>query len=205
MRIVALPHDPDVVALDADGVLLDFDAPLPSWLEQRFGSPHPVRDPQAYRISRRYGLSESQSDRAWEFLVKDEAFWSTLPALPGAVAAVHALQQAGKRVVVVTGILPQLEAWRLANLHAHGIEVEAVECVGLGTACKNEALMRWRPAAFVDDRLFNLHKAAFIPDRVWIDCDQDQDGHVVDDTIIHATRLESWVSHWLTHSPSGRR
>lgn len=86
----------------------------------------------------------------------DERFWSSLPALPGAVAACQRLHQAGFELVCVSALEPRFEAARLGNLRALGFPIEHVVATGhtVGeTSPKAAALRALRPVAFVDDYL----------------------------------------------------
>ena len=84
-RVLAMARP--VIALDADGVLLDFHLAYAAAWQRAFGEYPQERDPQAYwPIDRwevpRLGLFKKARFKA-EF---DEQFWSTVPALDGAVA-----------------------------------------------------------------------------------------------------------------------
>ncbi|WP_052452302.1 HAD family hydrolase [Noviherbaspirillum autotrophicum] len=89
----------------------------------------------------------------------DHQYWSTIPAISGAVDACHALAAAGYDLVCVTAIKPQYQAARLKNLCDCGFPITRVlSTPNTGTAVspKAAALMELRPVAFVDDFLLYL-------------------------------------------------
>lgn len=156
------------IALDADGVILNFDV---AW--RRTGSALLGRElfsqAMVYDFSRRYGLSAEEEARVWDVFHQQEGIRRT-PALPGAIDAVAALCAAGYDVHIVTAISPEHQAQRMDCLQRLGLPDIPVHCVGAGG--RKEDLLRWlSPGAYVDDRIKHLHEAerAGIPVRIWLD------------------------------------
>lgn len=187
----------NVAVSDVDGVLLDFDKSFAAVGSSVLPRPM-VKESNSYNLAIRYGLDSKESARVWSAMDSHENGWSNLVIIPGAAEAIKRLQRHGMSVRLVTGILPKLAEIRLANLSRHGIEVDAIDCVGFGHASKAEPLRRHAPAMFFDDRLHLLHEADFVPHRVWIDRDDEQDGCVVDESIYQTKDLLTWVKQWET-------
>lgn len=99
----------------------------------------------------------------------DHHFWSTIPAMPGAVEACCDLARAGYELACVSAIEPQFAVARLQNLRRCGFPIERVIATanaGADVSPKAAALHDLRPVAFVDDFLpylrgipFGIHAA----------------------------------------------
>jgi len=146
-----------LIALDADGVLLDYRTGYGRAWAAAFGE-HPAEvDPQAYWPQHRWGVETLSGARLDRFRAAfDEAFWSSLPAIDGAVQACHRLHDAGHALVCVSALAPGFAQARLRNLRALGLPIERVLATGSDAGAmspKAEALRRLQPRAFVDDFL----------------------------------------------------
>ena len=147
-----------VLALDADGVLLDLHAGVAMAWERAFGTRPRERDPLAYWPMDRWDVTWPGEGEALERLRAcfDEDLWSSLPALPGAVEACHRLHDAGHTLVCVTALRPHLDAARLRNLRSLGFPIERVIATGSTEgerSPKADAIAGLAPEAFVDDYL----------------------------------------------------
>lgn len=146
-----------LIALDADGVLLDFHLGYASAWYRAFGLYPVERDPQAYWPIDRWHVERLDRDRRVLFRKHfDDVFWGTLPAIDGAIAACHRLRDAGFDLVCVSALDPQFERPRLRNLRELGFPIERVVATGDAEgerSPKADALDRLRPVAFVDDYL----------------------------------------------------
>jgi hypothetical protein len=146
-----------LIALDADGVLLDFHLGYASVWERAFGIAPRERDPLAYWPMDRWQverLDEAQRSRFRAHF--DEQFWSSVPAIPGAIDACHRLHAAGFDLVCVSALDFEYETARLRNLRDHGFPIERVIATGNAAgerSPKAEAIEMLRPLAFVDDYL----------------------------------------------------
>ncbi len=146
-----------LIALDADGVLVDFRLAYASAWQRAFGSRPAERDPLAYWPMDRWQVGRLDESRRLKFRAAfDEHFWTTVPAIAGAVEACHRLEQAGFDLVCVSALEPEYEAARLRNLRELGFPIERVVATGNATverSPKADAIAALRPIAFVDDYL----------------------------------------------------
>ena len=146
-----------IIALDADGVLLDYNLAYASAWERAFGVYPRVRDPNAYWAIDRWNVDRLSGGRLEHFRAcMDESFWESIPAMPGAIEACHALYEAGFELVCVTALAEKFGAARQRNLRNLGFPIEQVITtgnMGHGRSPKAQALEALRPVAFVDDFL----------------------------------------------------
>lgn len=146
-----------LIALDADGVLLDYHLAIADAWERAFGSRPRERDPQAYWPRDRWEVDlPDATDRARMRAHLDDTFWSTMHALPGAIDACNRLHDAGFQLVCVSALEVEFESARLRNLRARGFPIERV--IATGNAAEDRspkagAIEALRPLAFVDDFL----------------------------------------------------
>ncbi|MEO6030594.1 MAG: HAD family hydrolase [Burkholderiaceae bacterium] len=146
-----------LIALDADGVLLDFRLGYASAWQRAFGLRPAERDPLAYWPMDRWQVDRLDEARRLKFRAAfDEHFWTTVPAIAGAVEACHRLEQSGFDLVCVSALEPEFEAARLRNLRELGFPIERVVATGNASgerSPKADAIAALRPIAFVDDYL----------------------------------------------------
>lgn len=144
-----------LIALDADGVLLDFHLGYAAAWRRAFGQAPAERDPLAYWPMDRWHVERLDSERRALFrAVFDDHFWSTMPAIAGALEACHRLQQAGYELVCVSALDAQFEAARLRNLRNLGFPIERVIATGNAEGARSpkaDAIEQLQPVAFVDD------------------------------------------------------
>ncbi|OWW21148.1 HAD family hydrolase [Noviherbaspirillum denitrificans] len=146
-----------IIALDADGVLLDYHRAYAGAWAKAFGAMPAIRDPLAYWPIDRWEVRRLTGDELDQFRTCfDHHYWSTIPAVAGAVEACHELNEAGYELVCVSAIEPQFESARLQNLRDCGFPIARVFATSNSTAAvspKAEALRNIKPVAFVDDFL----------------------------------------------------
>lgn len=146
-----------LIALDADGVLLDFHRGYARAWERAFGEAPHEHDPLAYWPHHRYRTGRLEPDRLEHFLSHfDARFWSTVPAMPGAVAACERLAAAGYELVCVSALEKRFERARLRNLRDLGFPIRRVIATGNAPgerSPKADAIAELRPVAFADDFL----------------------------------------------------
>ena len=144
-----------IIALDADGVLLDFNSAYAVVWERAFGTRPAVQDPHAYWAIDRFGLERLEADALAHFRGHfDEGFWATVPAIEGAVEACFAMADAGYELVCVSALPTLFAQARLDNLRALGFPIERVLATGhepTDRSPKAQALDALSPVAFVDD------------------------------------------------------
>ena len=81
-----------VIALDADGVLLDYSKAYAAAWERAFSQRPLERDPLAYWPIDRWAVDRLSGRRLERFRACfDSAFWLTIPAVDGAVEACNTL------------------------------------------------------------------------------------------------------------------
>ena len=146
-----------LIALDADGVLLDFHLAYAGAWERAFGKAPAERDPLAYWPMDRWKVERLDEKRRVQFRASfDERFWATVPPIEGAVQACHRLHDAGFDLVCVSALELEYEDARLRNLKQLGFPIERVIATGndaVERSPKADAIVALRPQAFVDDYL----------------------------------------------------
>jgi hypothetical protein len=147
-----------LIALDADGVLLDYHAAYRQAWAQAFGYLPMPRDPLAYWPLDRWDVRRLEGFELKRFRACfDDAYWESIPALPGAVRACEKLCEAGYELVCVSAIKSHFQAARQRNLRSCGFPIETVIAASTETVTtvspKAAALSEVRPVAFVDDYL----------------------------------------------------
>ena len=146
----------NLIALDADGVLVDYNRGYACAWEQAFGVKPIEINPQAYWAVDRFDVTRLDfAGRARLRAAMDETYWGTLSALPGALAACVSLKAQGYRLVCVSAIEAKNQPARMRNLVALGFPIEDViatggEPVG-GLSPKAAVIQQLAPIAFVDD------------------------------------------------------
>ena len=145
------------IALDADGVLLDYHAAYGAAWERAFGIAPAIRDSRAYWPIDRWAVEHLTGTRLAQFQGQfDESFWATIPAIDGAVDACLALVSAGFELICVTALDTTFAAARLHNLRTEGFPIKrviATESKAHSISPKAAAIAEMRPVAFVDDYL----------------------------------------------------
>ncbi len=146
-----------LIALDADGVLLDFHLGYAGAWQRAFGQAPAERDPLAYWPIDRWHVERLEAPgRAIFRTAFDAQFWSTMPAIAGAVEACHRLRRGGFDLVCVSALDAEFESARLHNLRALGFPIERVIATGNAAgerSPKADAIESLQPVAFVDDFL----------------------------------------------------
>lgn len=146
-----------IIALDADGVLLDYHHSYAQAWEKAFGTLPAVRDPLAYWPIDRWEVRRLAGDELEQFRTCfDHHYWSTIPPVAGAIDACKALVAAGYELVCVSAIEARFQAARLQNLRDGGFPIERVIATPMpapDVSPKASALRELKPVAFVDDFL----------------------------------------------------
>ena len=89
------------------------------------------RDPLAYWPIDRWQVERLDEERRLHFRRHfDEQFWSSVPAIEGALDACHRLHDAGYHLVCVSALDLEHESARLRNLRDHGFPIERVIATG---------------------------------------------------------------------------
>lgn len=146
-----------IIALDGDGVLLDYSlAYAPLW-ERAFGYRPAELDKDAYSPLDRWAVERLEGERlAVLQACMDEQFWSSMPPCARAVEACHRLHDVGFDLVCVSALPLQFEAARLRNLREADFPIERVIATGSTVEARSpkaDALAQLAPLVFVDDHL----------------------------------------------------
>lgn len=144
-----------LIALDADGVLLDYSAAYAGAWERAFGSKPALQNPNAYWPTDRWGVPRLVG-RDLDALraAFDDHFWSTIPAVEGALRGCQMLEEAGYELICVTALDPRNHAARERNLRELGFPIKqviATDNEGRDSSPKAAVLNSLNVAAFVDD------------------------------------------------------
>lgn len=161
------------IALDVDGVLLDYHAAYAGAWERAFGIRPRLKNANAYWPLDRWDVERLVDERKEQLRrAFDDAHWATMPALPGALEACHALVDAGFDLVCVTAIRDEFAEARRRNIFELGFPVRQVIATGnasSSTSPKAAVIAQLSPAAFVDDYLpyhrgmpAHVHKALIL-------------------------------------------
>ena len=145
-----------ILALDADGVLVDLHIGYARAWRQAFGQTPAERDPLAYWPVDRWDVGAFDAEQRLLLRAQFEKpeLWETLPAIAGAVEACHRLHDAGYELVCVTARDARLQGARARNLKALGFPIRRVVATGHAEgdrSPKADAIAALRPVAFVDD------------------------------------------------------
>jgi phosphoglycolate phosphatase-like HAD superfamily hydrolase len=147
-----------LIALDADGVLLNYHEAYAQAWARAFGTRPLLADPLAYWPQDRWGVPVLALDARQRLKAEmQEEFWTTMPALDGAIEACKRLVAAGHDLICVSALRPQFASARLENIRRLGFPIDRVIAAPLASnqtaSPKAKALSDLRPAAFVDDYL----------------------------------------------------
>jgi len=149
-----------VIALDADGVLLDYNAAYAKAWHKAFGVHPQERDPHAYWAADRWSVQRLEGPFLAQWKEEfDDDFWSTIPAIESALDACFQLVGNGYALVCVSALQPHFEGARLRNLRDLGFPIERVVATGPSTSGVNpkaHAVAALGAIALVDDYLPNL-------------------------------------------------
>jgi FMN phosphatase YigB (HAD superfamily) len=149
-----------ILAIDGDGVLVDYRKAFPGVWKKAFGTDLPLLHENAYHATTAYGIHwENASQEAHFYAHFDDEAWETMPAFEGAIEACESLVAAGYRLVCVTSMNPAYVEARRRNFRALSLPLEEVVAVQR-KHCLNpklEVLHRLRPLALVDDLLDNFN------------------------------------------------
>lgn len=159
-----------IIALDADGVLVDYNTTWGRIYAQHFGVELSVVEPNAYHATAYWGQPLPDPDSSFWKAFTDQDGWGTMDAKDGAVEACHILHGLGFELVCVSSMPPEFESRRLHNLKALGYPIDRViaprrkhtaraqkspETIHPANP-KLDVIHELRPAWFVDDEYRKL-------------------------------------------------
>lgn len=146
-----------LIALDCDGVLLDYATAYGQAWTRAFGERLTLVDPYAYWPTDRWGVPRLSGQALEQFrAVFDDTFWRTIPPVESAVEACEQLVRAGYELICVTALEARHLEARRHNLRELGFPLSHIYATGsLPTASdaspKAALLNDLQPACFVDD------------------------------------------------------
>jgi phosphoglycolate phosphatase-like HAD superfamily hydrolase len=196
------------IFLDADGVLLDFNLAYATAWERAFGKYPNLKNPNAYWATDRWDVEQLNIESLFTFKKAfDESFWSNIPAIKGAIAACHALNQAGYELICVTALPGQFQPARLQNLVHLGFPIEfvfTVDHMESFESPKAAIINFFKPVAFVDDYLpymtginMDIHRALITRDPEM----SPNEGPLMDGISSSHSNLEDFAKFWLARAP----
>lgn len=146
-----------LIAIDVDGVKLDYRQAYAHRWGRVFGTIPVVKDPTAYKLWDHLDIEFLEGKRLEEWnKSSDSEFWRTMPYIPGALEACHDLVAAGHDLVSVTACPSEyheeraynLREFPLADLHCVGSLIERHNQI---VSPKAEILATLKPDFFIDD------------------------------------------------------
>lgn len=151
-----------IIALDADGVLVDYHEGYADAWARTFGERPALRDAAAYWPMDRWHVRHLEGEALAAFRQSfDAEFWESLPPVAGAIQACNDLAAAGYELVCVTAMESSFEPARLRNLRDQGFPISHVIATRSDSVSaispKAAALQALQPVAFVDDYLPYMH------------------------------------------------
>lgn len=156
-RRIKMTMSRPIIALDADGVLLDYSSAYAAAWERAFGARPTERDPTAYWPIDRWSVPRLSGASLEQFRTCfDEQFWSSIPAIGGALDACIRMHHAGYDLICVSALEARFEASRLRNLRDLGFPIARVIATPVqanADSPKASTLKALMPVAFVDDYL----------------------------------------------------
>jgi phosphoglycolate phosphatase-like HAD superfamily hydrolase len=146
-----------IIALDADGVLLDYHSAYQHAWGKAFGQIPALKDPKAYWPIDRWHVKKLTGDELSHFRIFfDENFWNSIPPIQGAIDACKRLYDGGYELVCVSAVESQFEAARSENLRSLGFPISRMLATSNDeseNSPKAKTLHTIAPVAFVDDYL----------------------------------------------------
>lgn len=161
------------IALDVDGVLLDFmpafDETAAKVLKKQIIVDTDNHGRSPYDLCARAGCDIPTIEHILQTMI-DEGVYGRLEPLNGVSEALEAIKNEGFYIHLVTAIPEKARDLRLSNLlEKLNFIPDEIHCVGMGKA-KAEVLSKINPDVFIDDRVDYLASAPQVVHLVW--CDQ---------------------------------
>lgn len=195
----------EIIVLDCDGVLLNYNRAYPAAWEAAFGEKLVLKNPGMHHAFNEYDCpfkDDAQKAKFYEHFTGD--LWATMPPLEDALAACNELVELGYELVCVTTMPSQFHEFRLKNLTLHNLPISRTFSLGRDKSrpaynAKKELLLELKPVAFVDDYVANffdledcgIHKALIY--RNQSDSPNNDHLHLADS--VHSN-LQGFVDFW---------
>lgn len=188
------------IALDVDGVLLDFTKACDEYVKKNLGI-DPIKKLDGFNLNitsmqTRYGLSSDEEVLILLNKMVADGFYKNIPAFEGVKEAVDKIKSLGYKIVVITAIHDGAKDDRLENLEKFlNLIPDEIYCVGMGKS-KSQIIKEVHPDIFIDDRIKYLKGGDKVFHSVWVDQEESQDG---DETLVnvHVKSLQEWSERYL--------
>lgn len=149
-----------IIALDCDGVLLNYNEAYGRALEEFLGEKPTIVSPTAYFCHNYFDVQLNPQQKTEFYKFFNDKGWGMMTDLPRSIEATHKLREAGYKIIVVTSMPKIAQDMRHKNLLDLGFAVDATIATGKKNNNINpkksyiEALL---PEYFVDDLMENFH------------------------------------------------
>lgn len=159
------------IVLDADGVLLDYNAQMAKIYQKTLNRQLKFIK-HSHHFKNMYGVEFLPEEKKAIYKLFDTEGWNSMPAIDGAVEATQALHKAGHTLICLSSMPEQFVEARSENFKSLGIPFERVIGSGRDESDMNPKsyhITSLQPDIFVDDQLRNFKD---VPDsicKVWID------------------------------------
>lgn len=161
-----------LIVLDCDGVLLDYNLAYASQWKRVFGTYPREKDPKGFFPWERWDIHmfDDEQKKKWNDH-SDFHFWSTMPAIPGALESCRRLVEYGYDLVCVTALDPEHLEARKKNLVDLGFPLNDVIATGRMAEGNPKAAIinKLAPDFFVDDHLPYFESIHPDISCIWID------------------------------------
>lgn len=152
----------NLIAVDCDGVLLDYNKAFGEIYKLTFGVNLNVKNVNSYHAHNYYDLGVDfykEENKSRFFNTFNAHGWSSMPACDGAVEAINSLSSAGYKIAVITSMPQEFAEARMDNLRQLGFMVDSLFASGrtsTSTNPKAKFLLNLHPLVFVDDLIDNF-------------------------------------------------
>lgn len=184
-----------VIALDVDGVLLNFmpafDQAASEFLKRPINVQKNEYQMDYYHLGKRVQASDEEGAQILQHMIRTKMY-ERLQALEGVKEALDAIKAEDFKIIIVTALPEEAREMRLKNLKdVLGLVPDEMYCVGMGMS-KGDALKKINPDIFIDDRIDYLASASFIYHTAWVDQREEQkDQYSMVDVHVHS--LKEWT------------
>lgn len=163
----------DLVALDADGVILDYNQTYAQMFKKAYGIELKVVNPLSYAAFECFAMKKQDPEMVKDFhqRLHHLGMWREMSAFPGALDAVKMMTTKGYRCICVTSMPKQFAHHRLENLQTLGFPINEVIATNHSNRInpKKSYIEALHPAYFVDDILKNFEDLNVQTELVFLD------------------------------------
>jgi phosphoglycolate phosphatase-like HAD superfamily hydrolase len=204
--------DKPIIALDADGVLIDYNQGYAAVWQAAFGETLTLKHPDMHHAFNAYDcVFRDDAEKAQFYGNFTAKFWTNMPILEGAREACLELVDMGYELVCVTTMPPEFEAERMQNFLSGGLPISKTYATGRDKSlpaynAKEQILRKLRPRALVDDYAMNfvglegtsIHRALIYRNQP--DSPNHEMLHIADS---QHQNLHGFVDFWRAHVVQG--